>query len=369
MSSTRPSGWSRRAPFAAWSTVAIGLLSLAAGCGDPGPPSVYLGGSGGSGGAGSGGAAGIGGMDGTGGTGAGGMSGSGGAAGTTGTGGSGGAASTCGNGGTGGDPGCVTNALCQTCPVDVCNSSAECFPGYVCVASGCETDAGAAIKQCQPWRGGSCIDDGDCPNPTDYDCMTVGAGAQRCVRVKPVPACEPATESYDCLPGFFCESGSCVDRRVPCDTYLDCPKNYVCSNGVFCAYVYRTCHIDTDCAGFGSHCADVDGDGRAECVGTLPSTGEACVNSDCADSGAPVCEAGGSGTTASCGDYGLCLTNSDCDTGFECLGLGQDGRKECVRTGGSCDPATDCAPQEVCAAPRTGGPPSCQAGSVCKEAM
>jgi hypothetical protein len=39
---------------------------------------------------------------------------------------------------------------------------------------------------------------------------------------------------------------------------------------------------------------------------------------------------------------------------------------ECVPTPGpgDCDQVTDCPLQQVCAAPRNGGPPSCQAGSL-----
>jgi hypothetical protein len=50
--------------------------------------------------------------------------------------------------------------------------------------------------------------------------------------------------------------------------------------------------------------------------------------------------------------------------------LSQDGRKECVKTPlptplpGECDQVTDCSPPQVCAAPRTGGRPSCQSGSA-----
>ena len=271
-----------------------------------------------------------------------------------------------GAGGAGGVSGpCATNALCHTCPDQfLCNTDSDCaFSGYVCVESGCSTHEGAPIKQCQPSRGGSCIDENDCPNTMDYDCIPVGAGATRCVRV--TPGCSPVTESYDCVPGFSCEGGNCVDRRVPCDDYQDCPKSHVCSTtptASFCVHVYRTCHADEDCGGFGSLCADIDNDGTKECAGEISGSGDACLSSACTDPSAPVCEAGVTGTTAACGDYGLCLTNNDCDTGFECVGLWQDGRKECVRTNGSCDQVTDCPVQQVCAAPRAGGPPSCQRG-------
>ena len=241
------------------------------------------------------------------------------------------------------------------------------FSGYVCVASGCATNGGDPIKQCVPAWAGSCSINTDCPNQIDYDCLSVGAGGKRCVRV--ATGCNPATETYDCAPGFSCESGACVDRRVPCGSYEDCPKSHICLTtpvSKYCTRVSRTCHADADCSwlgnALGSFCADVDGDGVDECTGERDSTGEACVSSDC---GGLVCETGAVGSAATCGGYGLCRVNGDCSTGFECLGLWQDGRSECVPTGGTCDQVTDCDPQQVCAAPRTGNNgPSCQSGSA-----
>jgi len=348
---------------ALWVLCCAMSLSVACGEAEPSGPTFVLGGSGGTGGtAGSGGVVGSGGSGGSAGTGASAGSGSGGDGGMSGTGGSGAVGG--GSGGTSG--GCATSALCHTCPDRLlCDTDNDCaFSGYVCVASGCDTLEGAAIKQCQPSRGGSCVDEGECPNTSDYDCINVGAGGKRCVRV--TPGCDPANETYDCVPGFSCEGGACVDRRVPCDNYLDCPKNHVCSvtpTASFCVRVFRTCHRDEDCAGFGTFCADIDNDGEKECAGELGSSGEPCVNAvDCGGS-APVCEAGASGTNASCGDFGLC-TGDQCDSGFECVALWQDGRSECVPVGGSCDQVSDCPLQQVCAASRSGNPPSCQAGTA-----
>ena len=365
-------------PGIARSAIVCMLLALAVGCGDADTPPVYIGpGTGGSGG--SGGASGTGGTVGTGGTGGmgatggnGGISGGGGAVGTGGTGGTGGTVGTGGTGGIGGSLGpCATSALCHTCPDDfLCDTDADCaFSGYVCVASGCDTNQGSPIKQCQPSRGGSCVDVTECPNSTDYQCIPVGGSAPRCVRV--TPGCSPVTESYDCAPGFSCEGATCVDRRMPCDSYLDCPKSHLCTTTAvssYCTRTHRTCREDTDCGGFaaaGSFCADVDNDGIKECVGERGASGQGCVNADCGGS-APVCEMGAAPTAASCGDYGLCRNSGECDAGFECVGLWQDGRMECVPTGGACDQVTDCPLQQVCAAPRNGGSPSCQAG---KEAM
>ncbi len=223
-----------------WRMLGLLLLAATVGCGEePTGPRVGGGtsGTGGSGGdgcvfgcggsggsTGSGGSAGTGGIVGTGGSGgdgcvfgcggSGGSAGSGGTAGSAGTGGIGGSA---GVGGTGGAGECVTNALCHTCPDRfICDSDANCFPGYICIPSGCETHGGAAIKQCQPSKAPSCTNVSECPNSSDYECGAVG-GLSRCLRV--TPGCNPSTESYDCAPGFSCEGGACVDRRVPCNNF------------------------------------------------------------------------------------------------------------------------------------------------------
>jgi hypothetical protein len=344
-------------PAIARSAMACMLLALVFGCGDPGTPPVYIGpGTGGS--TGSGGASGMGGISGTGGaTGTGGTVGSGGTVGTGGNSGGG------GRGGSAG--GCVTNALCQTCPTSTCSADSDCsfLPGLVCVPTGCTLD-GEPQKECQPARYISCVGNGqgDCPD-ANYECKPVGSSS-RCVRKTSV--CTTDNEDYDCPPGFSCESGACVDRRVPCDRPADCPKNHVCytvqnaSTSKFCVSSFRTCRLpELDCSLLGSACADVDNDGTKECVGELGATGEGCVNADCGGS-APVCEMGAAPTTASCGDYGLCRNSDECDAGFECVGLWQDGRMECVPSGGTCDQVTDCPLQQVCAAPRNGGSPSCQ---------
>jgi hypothetical protein len=356
------------------STIPCMLLALVFGCGDAGTTPVYSGpGTGGSGG--SGGASGSGGTGGTGAIGgSGGISGSGGAVGSGGTG---------GTGGLGGSGGVVTKSICYKPPVHgLCGPDLSCALGYVCVDSGCKTDEGVAIKQCQPSRGISCADEA-CPS-ADYACVALGlgGGGERCVRLT---GCDLDTETYDCPPGFSCEGEvgyeACVDRRMPCDGDGGCPKSHVCTStqsSRYCIRTHRTCRLDEDCwapLAAGLFCADVDNDGTKECVGGYgdPNSPVLCVNADCPGS-APVCESGSEASSASCGAYGLCGTNSDCDlaTGFVCVGLWQDGRKECVRPpiDGSCHKVTDCPLQQVCAAPRGGGPPSCQSGSAPpKEAM
>jgi hypothetical protein len=170
------------------------------------------------------------------------------------------------------------------------------------------------------------------------------------------------------VPGFSCEDGSCVDRRLPCDLDDHCPKNHVCvgaTNGSFCSRVQVDCMEDFDCVDLSPRCEDIDVDGKKECAGVfdpnqVPSV--ACVNSMCTDTSAPVCEAAGAGSATQCGQYGLCLDDADCPAGFNCVGLWPDGRKECVPGGGSCSSFADCPVRQVCASPREGGVPSCQAG-------
>jgi hypothetical protein len=352
-------------------TLLCSALALVIACGDSSTPVVppfITGGSGGT--AGTGGSSGAGGTAGSGGFG--GDAGSGGIAGAGGMSGSGGFAGTGGTGGSGGALGpCATNALCQTCPEEssTCETDADCpFGGSLCVPSGCETHDGDPIKECQPSRGGSCTSVTECPDETNYACISVALSPPRCVRT--TSGCSGETEAYDCAPGFLCEGGRCVDRRVPCDSFLDCPVNYVCaspptsSTSRFCVRTFRTCHVDEDCSGFGALCADVDGDGTKECAGELGDSGEACVNADCAGSSEPVCEANASGTQATCGSYGLCKSGDECGAGFGCIELGQDGRQECVPNGGSCGSSAECSEQQVCAAPGDGNPPSCQRGTA-----
>jgi hypothetical protein len=362
------------------------LVVALSGCGDDSTPSAPggVGASGGSSGV--GGTGGMAGQVGSGGTG--GLSGSGGLGGSGTGGGS-------GSGGSGGscapapepfaptDANCNTNELCDTCPADaffgsfLCTSDDDCaLEGNVCVPSGCTADDGGSLGQCQEAATSSCSSFSDCPNSTDYECGQVGAGGKKCLRV--TEGCSPSTESYDCAPGFTCECGNCVDRRVPCDSSFDCPKSHTCEQtptASFCVRIYRDCSEDTDCGLLAPRCVDVDGDGRKECAGEL-SPENACVNQNaplatdtarCDSDAAPICENGnfGSGNVAECGDYGLCRDDDDCRTAFECVALGADGRKECVpRQTRTCDSNRDCELNQVCASPRNGGPPACQGGTA-----
>lgn len=318
----------------------LGVLLVTAACGvgcaadEPGDPFCLGNGCGGSdGGGGEGGVAGVG------------------------TGGTGGGA-----GGTGGSvPACETSPLCQSCPTEgFCDANVDCDVGSVCIESGCTLD-GAAIKRCVFAGGGACNTTDDCP--PERECVEVPLEGKRCI--KTTPGC---STRFDCVAGFACENGSCVDRRVPCDVDGDCPKNHVCGNSgasEFCVRIHQGCAEEFDCVGLAPHCADVDGDGNSECAGVFDPnapTLETCTNASCGDPSAPVCEAGMVGSTSECGRYGLCLSDDDCVSGDICAALWPDGRKECVPSGGDCTTFTDCPIQQVCAVPREGGPPACQAG-------
>ncbi len=285
-----------------------------------------------------------------------------------GVGGAGGSAGVGGSGGAGGVGGgqpiaCVTSVLCRSCPTEgFCETNGDCSVGSVCIESGCSNAEGSAIKQCVFAGGGACNTTADCP--TGRECMEVPGEGDRCV--KTTSGCDTA---FDCVLGFSCEAGSCVDRRVPCDLDPDCPKNHTClgtMSSSFCVRIQRGCLEEFDCVGLAPRCEDIDGDGNKECAGVIDpnqASPSACVNSDCTEASAPVCETAGAGSTTVCGQYGLCLDGADCAAGFSCLELWPDGRKECAPSGGSCSSFTDCpAVQQVCASPREGGAPSCQAG-------
>jgi hypothetical protein len=196
------------------------------------------------------------------------------------------------------------------------------------------------------------------------ECMEVPVEGDSCVKI--TSGCDTR---FDCVLGFSCEAESCVDRRVPCDLDPDCPKNHTCLGTMyssFCVRIQQGCLDEDDCIGLAPRCEDIDGDGNKECAGEFfpPwSPPVACVNSDCTDDSAPVCEAAGAGSSTRCGQHGLCLVDADCAAGFECVGLWPDGRKECVPGGGSCSSnPTECPEQQVCASSRLGGAPSCQVG-------
>ncbi|UCF46587.1 MAG: hypothetical protein JSU89_05225 [Myxococcales bacterium] len=269
-----------------------------------------------------------------------------------------------GVGGTGGSaPLCATSVLCRSCPTEgFCETNDDCSIGSVCIESGCDDLDGLPITQCVFAGGGACTSDAMC-TPLGRVCRDVPEEGMRCVKI--TPGCDTR---FDCVPGFACENGTCVDRRVPCDLDEHCPKNHVCGGtdtSNFCRRIQQECLFEFDCVGLAFRCEDIDGDGNKECAGTYDpnaSSPDACINSECSDAEAPVCEAASVGSTTQCGQYGLCRNDTDCVAGFSCVGLWPDERKECVPSGGSCSSSTQCGVRQVCASARDGGAPSCQAG-------
>ena len=276
--------------------------------------------------------------------------------------GTGGTAGTGGAGGAPWVPACMTNALCAACPVErLCESDGDCDVGHICIETGCRTNEGVPIKQCALAPAGACNDDQDCLE--DRQCVSVPGEGKRCV--KTTPGC---ASSFDCVLGFSCEEGACVDRRVPCFLDADCPKSHFC-HGVdasrFCRRTHVACDIEFDCADIAPRCEDIDGDGEKECAGVFdPNTAspDACVNALCGGE-QPVCEVGFESGFTACGQYGLCTDADDCAAGFDCVGLWPDGRSECVPEGGTCAHIADCPARQVCASARNGGPPTCQGGA------
>jgi hypothetical protein len=278
-------------------------------------------------------------------------------------GGAGGGGGTAGYGGMdggtpdGGGSWCDTSTLCPSCPDPdaLCDQDNPCPAGEVCLSTGCEDFA-----RCFVIGGGACETDEDCANPA-YACDTM---VGRCLRME--PGCD---DSNDCVAGFACEDGTCVDRRVPCAVGGDCPHGYTCffasADQRFCRRITRPCADDLDCLVLGVLCGDADGDGSNECMPSLmPNEPDAlpCDNQFCIDASAPVCETSEEGTSAACGRFGLCSAAVQCAPTFGCRDLWGDGRKECVEGPGSCVDSSVCEPRAVCASARSGGAPRCFGG-------
>jgi hypothetical protein len=219
-----------------------------------------------------------------------------------------------------------------------CGAGGTCPAGSTCLDTTCGEMACLIA-------GGLCDTDADCPSTSvcvDYACS------------RGTPGC---TDSRECARGFACESGSCVDRRVPCINNVDCPWGYYCRvlpAGSYCEYIHRGCDSGSVCFLLGT-CGDMDDDGDGDCVG---SAGSCDSTADC--SGGQVCGTHPTLTRNACGSYGACT--GTCPSGFVCQDLWGDGQRMCVPTGGSCDSTSDCPVRQVCAAPVAGGPPECIVG-------
>lgn len=223
-------------------------------------------------------------------------------------------------------------------PVSVCgevedNECGECAEGFLCVSAFCGGEV------CVP--GHPCVDDVDCPS-----------GA--CIRPEGAPPSERGTctssdscaETRDCALGFQCESGSCVDRRIPCGfDSVACPRGSICSfmpvdGRPYCVPAQTPCDNDGFCEP-GAHCLDVDGDGQAECS----PAGRCTHNGDCPAGFS--CGVDPETSQAACVVDGACR-NGECPGGLSCLDTGS-GRARCARVG-ECALDSDCPPRFVCGA-------------------
>jgi hypothetical protein len=252
---------------------------------------------------------------------------------------------------------CDTSALCPSCPdrEALCDDQNPCPTGEVCLATGC-----GDLSRCFVAGGGACTDDLDCGDPAYVCNLEIG----RCLRLE--PGCN---DSNDCVAGFACEEGACVDRRVPCELDTDCPHGFTCffasPDQRFCRRISRPCVDDLDCLALGVPCGDVDGDQKRECMPSLtPNEPDpvSCDNTQCTDPTAPVCQSTVQGTRAVCGRFGPCGSSTDCATGFECRDLWGDARPECVLPEGSCMDSRQCPLRSVCASARPASPPACITG-------
>jgi hypothetical protein len=266
-------------------------------------------------------------------------------------------ASTDGGAPDGGGSWCETSLLCPSCPDPeaLCDEDDPCPVGETCLPTGCED-----LSRCFVIGGGACENDEDCANAA-YECNTT---LGRCLRND--PGCD---DSNDCVAGFACEDDTCVDRRVPCVTGVDCPHGYTCFFGSadqrFCRRITRPCADDIDCLVLGVPCGDADGDGANECMPSLAPNEpdpQSCDTLQCPDAPSPVCETAPEGNLAVCGRFGPCSAAVQCAPGFACRDLWGDGRQECVAGAGSCVDSSACDSRTVCASPRSGGAPTCIGG-------
>jgi hypothetical protein len=223
-----------------------------------------------------------------------------------------------------------------------------CPLGTACVATGCGTSA-----YCLP-AGTGCESDRDCA--AGARCSLV-YGRLACARAE--PGC---TDSRDCPLGHACEPDgaggrACVDRRIPCDFTVGCPRGFFCrvEEGLtpFCEYTYRRCDRNGAC--WGLSCSDLDGDGARECG--FPSG--ACPDPACP--AGTVCGLAVLDYNLECGSHGPCRSAADCSSGHECVDLWGDGVRTCEPSGASCGAGT-CPARQICATPIEGGAPRCISG-------
>ena len=225
-------------------------------------------------------------------------------------------------------------------PVDPCEGVTPttcpdpCPAGSVCTADSCER------MSCVPGR--SCATDADCGGNTCVipDGMTRGT----CMA-----AAGDCTTSASCPAGSVCESGSCVNRRIPCGSVVEsCPRCYVCSfepgmAAMFCTLAHNRCTTDAQCE-LGYTCGDIDGDGMNECR----PPGACAEHSDCRSP--LLCTVNTGSSVSECSLDGPCGGGVGCGAGRECLDISNgEGPPLCMKPG-SCSSNSDCPAGQICAA-------------------
>ena len=248
----------------------------------------------------------------------------------------------------GDDAGFVPGDPCYMRPPGVaCGAGGTCAIGYRCVNSLC------GDTRCVP-AGRPCSVTSDCP--TLGECRTIGAPPDEQRVCWRAASC---TDSRECPLGFSCETGSCVDRRIPCQLPpASCPMGFACvepdyGTASFCARIAHPCRETSMCPLPGSSCLNVTGPTRTQCG----LVGICSRNSDCL--ARQVCGADPDLFLTSCMSHGPCEVAGDCPVGMLCQNLAGDGLKECVLAGGSCSADADCPVRQVCATQMAGTAPVC----------
>lgn len=208
-----------------------------------------------------------------------------------------------------------------------------CPAGSVCAPDLCGGSA------CVPGR--PCASDEECGGNT----CVIPDGLERGVCTASTGDC---TTSASCPAGSVCESGTCVNRRIPCGSVFDnCPRGYVCSfepggASMFCTLANNRCTSASQCE-LGYSCGDIDGDGMNECI----PPGACSSHGDCTDP--LLCTVFAGSSVAECSLDGPCGGGVECGEGRECLDITNgEGPPLCVRPG-SCSSNTDCPEGQICA--------------------
>lgn len=275
---------------------------------------------------------------------------------------------------------CINAADCGT-------SNDACLAGYECEAGTCTVTVACDIDN--PCDRGTCVDNSVCLNPTscntnanclggffctddnvcsddlcsdtvcDNGICELGTGA--CVNAD---TCRQETQAQDCLAGFGCVQGACVNEADYCEE-LDCQR------GV-CSFEEQGCIDAPDCAGddvvclSGNYCDDANAcqTNRCDVLGTD------CPRGVC-DPGQGVCvDAATCTASAVCVDAKVCLDGTCTPTAEACGATGCTGNQECAfneatlmaaceeNTAG-CLAAVDCTGDRICANRACADPGAC----------